>query len=100
MRRWAQPSQCFNAAPVRTITSGLLLVTGLLLARGGAATATNFPPNEEQVLPAGWSLGHLPGSRPEVMLQVLKRPALAPPTRYSVVVLPGSGCTGKFLSWR
>lgn len=79
---------------MRTITSGWLLVTGLLLAGGGAAIASDFSPTAEPGLPAGWSLGHLPGSRPEVTLQVLKRPALAPPTRYSVVVLPGSGCTG------
>lgn len=71
-----------------------MLVTGLLLAGTARAIASDFSPTAEPGLPAGWSLVHLPGSRPEVTLQVLKRPALAPPTRYSVVVLPGSGCTG------
>ncbi len=45
-------------------------------------------------LPPGWSLKVLPGARDGVVLQVLERTALVPPTRYQVVVLPGSGCTG------
>lgn len=36
----------------------------------------------------------LPGAQSGVDLVVLKRPALADPVRYRVVVVPGSGCTG------
>jgi hypothetical protein len=65
---------------------------------GVAGAAATGPPAAEPLLslPAGWSVDALPGARPDVVLQVLKRETLAIPVRYLVVVLPGSGCTG----WR
>ena len=90
----APPIAPINAASVNAITLTLVLAAGLMVAGGRAIAAAELPSDGPPDLPAGWSLGTLPGARPEVSLQVLQRPALAPPTRYSVVVLPGSGCTG------
>ena len=45
-------------------------------------------------LPPGWTMAILPGAQPGVMVRVLQRTELAPPARYRVVVVPGSGCTG------
>ncbi len=56
------------------------------------STSPSTPPSTP--LPPGWSLAVLPGAQPGVELTVLKRAALTPPTRYRVVVVPGSGCTG------
>ncbi|MEO8119356.1 MAG: alpha/beta hydrolase [Rhodoferax sp.] len=61
--------------------------------RAQAATDTTST-DPASALPAGWSLDSLPGARSGVQLAVLRRAALVPPTRYRVVVLPGSGCTG------
>lgn len=46
------------------------------------------------MVPAGWALVTLPSARPDQTLSALVRPALFPPARYRVVVVPGSGCTG------
>lgn len=80
------------AAAWRWAVLGLWLFTGLS-ARDAQATvlATRSMP---AALPAGWSLESLPGVRDSVVLQGLARTALAPPARYRIVVLPGSGCTG------
>lgn len=45
-------------------------------------------------VPLGWTLSTLPGTRSDLTLSVLMRPALFPPTRYRAIVVPGSGCTG------
>lgn len=57
---------------------------------GTEATALSNP----LPLPHEWSLVILPGAQSGVVLTALQRTALAPPARYRVVVLPGSGCTG------
>jgi hypothetical protein len=57
----------------------------------GAGTA---PQTEPLALPPEWSLATLPGATEGISLTVLKRQALAPPARYRLVVIPGSGCTG------
>lgn len=45
-------------------------------------------------LPDGWSTLVLPGGKAGQSLILLQRPALAMPTRFKVIVIPGSGCTG------
>jgi alpha-beta hydrolase superfamily lysophospholipase len=45
-------------------------------------------------LPEGWSTLVLPGEKAGRNLILLQRPALAMPTRFKVIVIPGSGCTG------
>lgn len=67
-----------------------MLLNALLGEAGAASTAAD----PRLSLPAGWSADALPGARTDVVLQVLKREALAFPARYLVVVVPGSGCTG------
>ena len=49
---------------------------------------------DSDTLPPEWTTATLPGAQAGVVLKVLQRTALAPPTRYRVVVVPGSGCTG------
>ena len=49
---------------------------------------------DADTLPPEWTTATLPGAQAGVVLKVLQRTALAPPARYRVVVLPGSGCTG------
>jgi alpha-beta hydrolase superfamily lysophospholipase len=45
-------------------------------------------------LPEGWSTLVLPSEKAGQNLILLQRPALAMPTRFKVIVIPGSGCTG------
>ncbi len=93
MRVW--PWQLVTATRLRSTVLALML--GAVLqdtceaaeAASGASSAEAAP-----ALPAGWSLATLPGAHPGVALVVLRRAALVPPTRYRVVVVPGSGCTG------
>lgn len=68
----------------------------LVLVMAGKSWGTPpLPVNQgQQALPAEWSQATLPGAHHGVTLTALKRQALAPPTRYRVVVIPGSGCTG------
>jgi hypothetical protein len=49
---------------------------------------------DSDTLPPEWTTATLPGAQAGVALSVLQRTALAPPARYRVVVVPGSGCTG------
>ena len=71
------------------------LAGGLTVATPGKAWgADTGPQTDAQALPPEWVRTALPGGHSDVTLTVLKRPALAPPTRYRVVVIPGSGCTG------
>lgn len=70
----------------RVIIGSLIGAAGVLFDTA-AAGPVSLPP-------AGWSLESLPGHHPGVVLQVLRRPAVALPARYFVVVVPGSGCTG------
>ncbi len=78
---------------MRSVLLALLLTAGLP-GIGWPAEATSLSTDPLPTLPPGWSLESLPGARPGVSLAVLKRAALAPPARYRLVVLPGSGCTG------
>lgn len=52
------------------------------------------PPADTLHLPPEWRLTPLPGAHAGVTLTALSRGALAPPARYQMVVIPGSGCTG------
>lgn len=72
--------------------ASLFLAVGLSPAQANPAGNVNFDPDFFQT--SGWSLDTLPGAGDDVTLRVLKRTALAPPVRYLVVVVPGSGCTG------
>lgn len=73
----------------------VLVLATTLSGSGYAAQALSvILPDLAPTLPTGWSMHTLPGARPGVMLEVLQRPALAPPARYRLVVVPGSGCTG------
>ncbi len=72
----------------------LRLAAGLLSASAAMQAASGTLKTTTPALPAGWSLEALPGAHAGVELIVLKRAALTPPTRYRVVVVPGSGCTG------
>ena len=47
----------------------------------------------ESVLPSGWQMQAVPAA-PGKVLKLLTRQALAPPARYRLIVVPGSGCTG------
>jgi len=86
-------NQFIAVVRMRSTVMALVLAAGLLEASEGAEALTGAIPDPVPALPAGWSLDALPGARPGVVLAVLKRPALAPPVRYRVVVVPGSGCT-------
>ena len=72
--------------------ASLLLSVVLSTAQANPAGNVNFDPDFFQS--AGWSLETFPGVGDDVTLRVLKRTPLAPPVRYLVVVVPGSGCTG------
>jgi len=97
MRVW--PWQLITAtrlhSPVLALMLGAVL-QGACKAAEAEAEATSGASSAEAApaLPAGWSLATLPGAHPGVALAVLRRAALVPPTRYRVVVVPGSGCTG------
>ena len=79
--------------PVFSVSIGCLLVS-VVLSSAVANPVTHVISNPVIFPPAGWSLETLPGVGDDVVLTVLKRSALAYPARYSVVVVPGSGCTG------
>ena len=87
-------------AALRTlvICVGWLLAGGLTSAACAVvstnSTISTVDVDQASLPPAGWSLKALLGGRPDVMLQVLERPAVALPARYLMVVVPGSGCTG------
>lgn len=68
-----------------------VLATGLL---GGCQSPGIALSDQPRDLPSGWSIEALPGARPGVSLEALKRSALVQPVRYRVIVVPGSGCTG------
>lgn len=87
-------NQFFVVPRLRPVILTLLQAAALLGASEGAKAVTSAIPDPAPTLPAGWLLGTLPGARGGVQLAVLTRPALVPPARYRVVVLPGSGCTG------
>lgn len=83
----------FTEPRMRSAFLSLVLITSLLgigWRVEAASSSTDFEPD----LPPGWSLVSLPGAHPDVTLTVLTRSALTPPSRYRLVVLPGSGCTG------
>ena len=75
---------------MRTTAWALLALAAL----AGCAPAQPFFSQAGTDLPPGWSLRPLPGATEGRTVQVLEREALAPPARYRLVVLPGSGCTG------
>lgn len=78
-------------APVLAI----VLAAGLTVVTPGKAWGadTGHLPGAP-ALPPEWSQTTLSGAHSGVTLKALQRQALAPPTRYRVVVIPGSGCTG------
>ena len=81
---------CFSA-PVLAI----VLAAGLTVATPGKAWGANTGHlTGAPALPPEWSQTTLSGAHGGVTLKALQRKALAPPTRYRVVVIPGSGCTG------
>ena len=75
---------------MRTTAWALLALAAL----AGCAPAQPFFSPVSTELPPGWSLRPLPGADMGRTVQVLEREARAPPARYRLVVLPGSGCTG------
>ena len=92
-------NQRIVAPRLRPVILTLLQAAALLGASEGAKAVTSAIPDPAPTLPAGWLLGTLPGARGGVQLAVLTRPALVPPARYRVVVLPicisgmdGLGC--------
>lgn len=73
------------------------LLASAVLLLGSACTSVgtdSYDTSDSFHLPPEWTLATLPGAQADVLLNVLKRRALAPPARYRVVVVPGSGCTG------
>jgi len=70
------------------------VLAACLVGIGWRAEAASIGTDTVPALPAGWSLESLPGAHPNTALSVLRRAALTPPTRYRLVILPGSGCTG------
>lgn len=64
----------------------------------GSAFASERAPSAPSAgplnLPPEWRVTPLPGAQAGVTLAALSRDARAPPARYQVVVIPGSGCTG------
>lgn len=81
---------CFSA-PVLAI----VLAAGLTVVIPGKAWGADMGHlTGTPALPPEWSQTTLPGAHGGVTLKALQRQALAPPARYRVVVIPGSGCTG------
>ncbi len=85
-RRWPTAQQASRVL-------AFLLGAGLLCACAPATLGrTNHPPPAQESASA-FKMRPLPGQG-DVTLQALERPELAPPLRYRVVVVPGSGCAG------
>jgi hypothetical protein len=71
-----------------------LVCAGLGLLAGCAVPPAGAPPIEPHVnAPQGWIAQRLPGQQPGIGSVAFHRQALVQPTRYRVVVIPGSGCT-------
>lgn len=89
----------------------LLVCVGLGLLVGCVAPPVASPPMEPMVSPVfaaqpnfqpvghhitalqGWVALRLPGQQPDIGVVAFHRQALVQPTRYRLVVIPGSGCT-------
>ena len=80
----------FYTLVLAVVLGGVLTVT----TPGKSWGADTGGPTEARALPPEWTQTTLPGAHSGATLTALKRPALAPPARYRVVVIPGSGCTG------
>ncbi|MBI3102504.1 MAG: alpha/beta hydrolase [Burkholderiales bacterium] len=89
------PQRCLPTALKASRVLAFLLGAGLLgacaLVPLGPAAGPSIAPAQEPA--SAFRMRLLPGQG-VVTLQVLERPALAPPLRYRVVVVPGSGCAG------
>ena len=86
------PSRHWPIALQASRVLAFLLGAGLLCACGPATLGKAEHPSP-QASASDFILRPLPGQG-GVTLQALERPARAPPLRYRVVVVPGSGCAG------
>lgn len=89
------PSRHWPIALQASRVLAFLLGAGLLCACGPATLGKAEHPSapSPQASASAFILRPLPGQG-GVTLQALERPARAPPLRYRVVVVPGSGCAG------
>ena len=87
------PSRHWPIALQASRVLAFLLGAGLLCACGPATLGKAEHPSapSPQASASAFILRPLPGQG-GVTLQALERPARAPPLRYRVVVVPGSGC--------